>query len=60
MFTRAMWRFLAPYFAVAFVITTVSTLLYADGAPAWIVYLGGVVALFVVLVPGAVWEERHH
>ena len=60
MFTSAMWRFLAPFGAVAFAITGATAFVYGDGAPAWVVYLGGVVALLVVIAPLAVWEDRHH
>jgi hypothetical protein len=59
MFPRAMWRFLTPYVVLAFLITGVTAFVYADGAPAWVVYLGGIVALLVVLAPYAVWEDRH-
>jgi len=59
MFSRAMWRFLTPYFIAAFAITGLTANVYAEGAPAWTVYLGGFVALLVVLVPAAVWEDRH-
>ncbi len=60
MFTRAMWRFLAPFLVVSFAVAGVTGVAYSDGAPVWAVYLGGFVALLIVLVPGAVWEDRHH
>jgi hypothetical protein len=59
MFTKAMWRFLTPFALLAFAITGVTAFIYGGGAPAWVVYLGGIVALLVVLGPLAVWEDRH-
>ena len=50
MFSRAMWRFLTPYL-IAASRSLGTAVVYAEGAPAWTVYLGGFVALLVVLVP---------
>ena len=58
MFPKEMWRFLAPYLTVAAAIAIAAGVAYGSGAPVWSVYLGGVVAVAVVLPGYERWESR--
>jgi hypothetical protein len=59
MFPRALWRFLTPYVFAALLITAIAGYLYEQGAPAWVVHVGVVIALLVVIPAYARWEDRH-
>jgi hypothetical protein len=55
-----MLRTLAPYLALAAVITGTAATAYALGAPAWVVY-GAIVLAIVAVLPGYNrWDQQHH
>ena len=59
MFPRAMWRFLAPYLAVALIIAIGAMSAYENGAPAWVAYVGLTLGILAVLPGYERWENRH-
>jgi hypothetical protein len=55
-----MLRALAPYLAIALVVTAAGGVAYGLGAPTWIVYLTLLVAALAVLPGYSRWDQRHH
>jgi hypothetical protein len=53
-----MWRALAPYLVVAFLIAIAAGIAYGAGAPAWIAY-AAIVASALLILPGYDrWDRR--
>jgi hypothetical protein len=57
-FSRAMWRALAPYLTVGFLLLLGAGYLYENGAPAWVVHLAAIVGALVLAPVCVRWDKR--
>ena len=56
--SKAMWRAMAPYFAIAMIPSAAAGIIYALEGPIWVIYVAIAVGAVPVLIGEERWERR--